>query len=230
MNAMCARISHLERLPSAKLSQSRSHSKPRTKRAKNLCWYHHTYGSSAKKCKLWCTFNGAPCSQRASPHAYVRHADAVTQRKVHAASCTSGTNTLDDAPLVNTIYAYLRKRRRSNNHRYSKQNSITSTPTIKHDVFESKPRQVTRRLRSTHTTPPRNNHARHPLTTYCSLSTRDRSTQTSPLIGTSITLTTVLRSCIRTPVTESTSRSKDNRHVHFPKRLPGYTRYTAILI
>ena len=93
----------------------------------------------------------------------------------------------------------------SNNHRNSNQNSIASTPTIKHDVFESKPRLVTRRLRSTQTTPPRNNHARHPPTAHCSPSTRDRSTQTSPHIGTSTTLTTVLKSCIRTPVTQSTS-------------------------
>ena len=80
MNAICARISHLERLLSAKPSYSRSHSKPRTKRAKNLCWYHHEYGSSARKCETWCTFNGAPRGQRAAQRAHVRHADAITQR------------------------------------------------------------------------------------------------------------------------------------------------------
>ena len=223
MNAICARISHLERLPHAKPSQSRSHPKPQTKRAKNLCWYRHEYGSSARKCKPWCTFDGTPRGQRSAQRAHVRHADAVTLREAHSASCTSSTNTLDNAPMVNTIHAHPRKRRMSNSHRNSNPNSIASTPTIKHNVFESKPRLVAR-LGSTQTTPSRNNHARHPMTTHYSLSKRDRSTQTSPHIGTSTTLTTVLKSCIRTPVTQSTPRSTDNRHVRFPKRLPGYTR------
>ena len=222
MNAIYARISHLERLPSVTPSQSRSHSKPRTKRTENLWWYHHENGSSVRKCKPWCTFNGTTRGQLAAQRAHVRHADAVTQREVHFASCTSSTNTLNDAPMVNTIHAHPRKRWRSYNHRNSEQNSIASPPTIKHDVFQSNSSRVARRPKSTQTTPLRNNHDRLPLTAHCSPSTRARSTQTSPLFGTYTTLTTVFESCFRTPVTQSTPRSKDNRHVHFPNVFLGH--------